>query len=129
MKLCYGFTLLELIAAAAMLAVLLTTSCKCSTCCRPINRPANVDARRCKLLRQLPSKSTIFRGSADDRSRKSSQNSATTRTILTWVKATLTVVEEPTPAASKRIMLELIWNGPDGQVVAPVHLTSWAFRD
>ena len=50
-------------------------------------------------------------------------------TYLPDAKLTVSLEEEASPIASKRIHIDLTWNGPDGQPVAPVRLTSWVFPE
>ena len=48
---------------------------------------------------------------------------------LPGAKLSVSLDEEPTPTASRRIHIDLTWNGADGQAVAPVRLTSWVFPE
>jgi hypothetical protein len=48
---------------------------------------------------------------------------------LPGAKLSVTVTEESEPVVAKRVQLELQWNGPRGQPVAPIRLTTWSFPD
>jgi hypothetical protein len=48
---------------------------------------------------------------------------------LPGAKLSISLDDEPMPALSKRIHIELTWIGQDGQPVAPVHLTTWTYPD
>ena len=48
---------------------------------------------------------------------------------LPGAKLSIKIDEESEPVVAKRLKLELQWNGPTGQAVAPVQLTVWSFPD
>jgi hypothetical protein len=48
---------------------------------------------------------------------------------LPGAKLSIKIDEEGEPVVAKRLKLELQWNGPTGQAVAPVQLTVWSFPD
>ena len=48
---------------------------------------------------------------------------------LPGAKLSVSIDEQAAPTPSRRLHVDLTWNGPDGQAVAPVRLTSWIFPD
>jgi prepilin-type N-terminal cleavage/methylation domain-containing protein len=126
----HGFTLLELTAATAMLALLLTTSAQML---RVLSAHGRATSQRAIALQAAQAISEEVSNLPWDQLTTEAADQAKVPAQLDprlpGSKLTLTVVEETTPAISKRITLELVWNGTNGQAVAPVRLTSWAFRD
>ena len=126
----HGFTLIELSAAAAMLALLLTTSVQML---RVLSAHERATSRRAIALQAAQAiteeVSNLQWNQLTTETANQAKVPAQLGPLLPGSKLTLNVVEETTPAISKRIMLELVWNGTNGQAVAPVRLTSWAFRD
>ena len=126
----YGFTLIELTAAAAMLALLLTTSAQMLRVLSAHERAT--DARAIALQAAQAITEEIGNLPWDQLTTETAKQLKVPAQLgprLPAAKLTVTVIDENTPAMSKRIMLELAWNGTNGQAVAPVRLTSWAFRD
>jgi prepilin-type N-terminal cleavage/methylation domain-containing protein len=126
----HGFTLIELTAAAAMLALLLTMSAQML---RLLSVHQRASEQRAIALQAAQAITEEIGNLPWDQLTTEAANHvkvpAQLDSHLPGSKLTLAVVEESEPIASKRINLELVWNGTNGQMVAPVRLTSWAYRD
>jgi prepilin-type N-terminal cleavage/methylation domain-containing protein len=126
----HGFTLIELTAAAAMLALLLTTSAQML---RVLSAHERATEQRAFALQAAQAISEEVGNLPWDQLTTETANQvkvpAQLDPRLPGSKLTITVAEESAPTTSKRIMLELVWNATNGHAVAPVRLTSWAFRD
>ncbi len=51
------------------------------------------------------------------------------KAFLPGAKLAVTVVDEREPIVTKRVSIALVWNAPNGQPVSPIRLTSWVFDD
>ena len=125
-----AFTLLEVIIAAAMLAVLLTASVQML---RALSIHQRASERRAVALEAVQA---VADQVANFPWEQLTAESAKKVTIpkqlagyLPGAKLSVSLDKEPTPTESRRIHIDLTWNGADGQAVAPVRLTSWAFPE
>lgn len=125
-----AFTLLEVIIAAGMLAVLLTTSVRML---RALSIYQRGSERRATALEAVQAVSDQIANTPWDQLTAESAKKATIPkqldNFLPGAKLSASLEDEPTPTASRRIHVELTWNGPDGQSSAPVRLTSWVFPE
>src|SRR4051812_21411578 len=124
-----AFTLLELTIAAAMLALLLTTSVQML---RALSVHQRASERRAVALEAVQAVADQVANIPWDHL---TAESATKVPIpkpldgyLPGAKLSVSLDEQAAPQ-SRRIHVELTWNGSDGQTVAPVRLTSWAFPE
>jgi len=122
--------MLELTVAAAMMAVLLATSVQML---RVISGQQRAAERRALALRAVQAVAEQLENAPWDQLTSESAKQASiphqVETYFPGAKLTATVVEEPIPLTSKRIMIEFTWTGPDGRAVAPARLTAWAYPD
>ena len=125
-----AFTLLEVIVAAAMLAVLLTTSVQML---RALSIHQRASERRAVALEAAEAVADQVANIPWDQLTAESAKKVTIPkqldSYLPGAKLSVSLDEEPTPIASRRIHVDLTWNGADGQAVAPVRLTSWVFPE
>ena len=125
-----AFTLLEIVAASAMLAVLLTS---CVQMLRAISIHQRASDRRLVAMEAVQAVADEAANIPWDQltadSAKKINVPKPLAGYLPGAKLSISLDNENTPAAAKRIHIELTWNGPDGQPVAPVQLTTWAFPD
>jgi len=125
-----AFTLLEIVAASAMLAVLLTS---CVQMLRAISIHQRASDRRLVAMEAVQAMAdeaaNIPWNQLTADSAKKINVPKPLAGYLPGAKLSISLDNENTPAAAKRIHIELTWNGPDGQPVAPVQLTTWAFPD
>mgnify|MGYP001428761443 CR=1 FL=1 len=125
-----GMTMIEIIAAAAILGVMLASAVQVirvlETQRRTADRRALALETTQSLLEQL--------GNTPWDQLTPSANAALTipeavSVYLPSAKAVATVVEQQDPVPSKRIAVELQWNAPSGLPVAPIRLTTWVFEN
>jgi hypothetical protein len=125
-----AFTLLEIVAASAMLAVLLTS---CVQMLRAISIHQRASDRRIVAMEAVQAVADEAANiSWDQLTADSAKKINVPKPLsghLPGAKLSISLEDENMPAASKRIHIELTWNGQDGQPVAPVQLTTWAFPD
>ena len=125
-----AFTLLEVIVAAAMLAVLLTTSVQML---RALSIHQRATERRAVGLEAAEAVADqVANIPWDQLTAESAKKVIIPKQLdsyLPGAKLSVSLDEEPTPTASRRIHVDLTWNGADGQAVAPVRLTSWVFPE
>jgi len=125
-----AFTLVEVIIAATMLVVLLTTSVQML---RALSNHERASERRIIALEVVQAVADqIANIPWNELTTESAKNVSVPKSLngyLPDAKLTVSLDEEASPAISKRIHIDLTWNGPDGQAVAPVRLTSWVFPE
>jgi hypothetical protein len=124
-----AFTLLELIIAAAMLTMLLTTSVQMLRTLSIHQRASDRRMVALEAVQAVADQATNIPW--DQLTADSAKKVPIPKSFDGYLPgAKLSVsLDEATPPASKRIHVELTWNGPDGQAVAPVRVTSWAFPE
>jgi hypothetical protein len=126
-RLC-AFTLLEVILAAAMLAMLLTASVQML---RALSVSQRASQRRTIAIEAVEAVSDqIANIPWLELSPKAAEKVTVPESLRGFLPgAMLSVsINDAAKPASKRIQVELTWNGPDG-VVAPVRTTSWVFPE
>jgi prepilin-type N-terminal cleavage/methylation domain-containing protein len=123
-----GFTLVEVIAATAMLAVLLVST---AHVLRVIGTQQIAADRRNLALQSLQN---IAEQVGNVPWEELTPEAAGKLTVPDSVKAYLPdailaakVTDVQEPVAGKRVSLELTWNAPNGQPAAPAILTVWTF--
>jgi type II secretory pathway pseudopilin PulG len=125
-----AFTLLEVIIAAAMLVMLLTTSVQML---RALSIHQRASERRAVALEAIQAVADQVANIPWDHLTPDSAKKVTIPkpldVYLPGAKLSVFLDEETTPTASRRILVDLVWNGPDGEPVAPVRLTSWVFPE
>jgi hypothetical protein len=125
-----AFTLLEVVIAAGMLAMLLTTSVQML---RALSLYQRGSERRAIALQAVQAVSDQIANTPWDQLTTESAKKATIPkqldSYLPAAKLSISLEDETTPTASRRIHVDLTWNGPDGQSLAPVRLTTWAFPE
>jgi type II secretory pathway pseudopilin PulG len=125
-----AFTLFEVIVAATMLVVLLTTSVQML---RAVSNYERASERRLVAMEAVQAVADqIGNIPWSQLTAESAKNVSIPKPLDTYLpdaKLTVSLEEEASPIASKRIHIDLTWNGPDGQPVAPVRLTSWVFPE
>ena len=125
-----AFTLLEVIVAAAMLAVLLTTSVQML---RALSIHQRASERRAVALEAAEAVADQVANIPWDQLTAESAKKVTIPKplddYLLGAKLSVSLDEEAAPTPSRRLHIDLTWNGPDGQAVAPVRLTSWVFPE
>jgi type II secretory pathway pseudopilin PulG len=125
-----AFTLLEVVIAAGMLAMLLTTSVQMLRALSVYQRGSE---RRAVALEAIQAVSDQVANIPWDQLSGESAKKVTIPkqldSYLPGAKLSVSLEDEATPTSSRRIHVDLTWNGPDGQSTAPVHLTSWVFPE
>jgi prepilin-type N-terminal cleavage/methylation domain-containing protein len=125
-----AFTLFEVIIAAAILAALLTASVQML---RALSIHQRATEHRAAALQAAQAVSDEVANIPWDQLTVESAKKVTIPKpldgYLPGAKLSVSLDEEAAPAPSKRLHVDLTWNGPDGQAVAPVRLTSWVFPD
>jgi hypothetical protein len=125
-----AFTLLEVVIAAGMLAMLLTTSVQMLRALSVYQRGSE---RRAVALQAVQAVSDQIANTPwDQLTAESAKKAAIPKQLdsyLPGAKLSVSLEDETTPTASRRIHVDLTWNGPDGQSSAPVRLTSWVFPE
>jgi prepilin-type N-terminal cleavage/methylation domain-containing protein len=125
-----GFTLMEVVIAASMLAMLLAASVQML---RAISLHQRATERRAVALEGVQA---VADQVANIPWKQLTAENAQKVTLpkpldefLPGAKLSVSLDEAKTPVESKRVHIDLTWNGPDGQPVAPIQLTSWAFPE
>jgi prepilin-type N-terminal cleavage/methylation domain-containing protein len=125
-----AFTLFEVIIAAAVLAALLTASVQML---RAVSIHQRATEHRAAALQAVQAISDEVANIPWNRltaeSAKEVRIPKPLDGYLPGAKISVSLDEEGAPAPAKRLHVDLTWNGPDGQAVAPVRLTSWIFPD
>ena len=125
-----AFTLLEVIIAATMLVVLLTTSVQML---RALSNHERASERRIVAFEAAQAVADqIANIPWSELTAESAKKVSIPKPLggyMPGAKLSVSLEEEAAPATSKRLHIDLTWNGPDGQAVAPVRLTSWVFPE
>src|SRR4051812_18349471 len=125
-----AFTLLEVVIAAGMLAMLLTTSVQML---RALSIYQRGSEHRAVALEAVQAVSDQIANTPWDQLTAESAKKVTIpkqlESYLPGAKLSVSLENEATPTASRRIYVDLSWKGPDGQLSAPVRLTSWVFPE
>ena len=125
-----AFTLVEVVIATAMLTVLLTS---CVQMLRAISLHQRASDRRVAAMEAAQAiADEVANTPWDHLTPESAKKAAVPKPLagyLPGAKLSISLDDEPMPSPSKRIHIELTWNGADGLPVAPVHLTTWAYPD
>jgi hypothetical protein len=125
-----AFTLLEVVIAASMLAMLLTTSVHMLRALTIYQRGSE---HRAVALEAVEAVSDQIANTPWDQLTKESAKKATIPkqldSYLPGAKLSVSLENEATPTSSRRIQIDLSWHGPDGQLCSPVRLTSWVFPE
>jgi prepilin-type N-terminal cleavage/methylation domain-containing protein len=125
-----AFTLFEVIIAAAILAALLTASVQML---RAVSIHQRATEHRAAALQAVQAISDeIANIPWDQLTAESAKKVVVPKPLEGYLpggKLSVSLDEETAPTSSKRLYVDLTWNGPDGQPVAPVRLTSWVFPD
>jgi prepilin-type N-terminal cleavage/methylation domain-containing protein len=125
-----GFTLLEVTVAAAMLAMLMGASLQMLRVVSVRQRAAD---RRTIALEAIQAVSDqVANIPWDNLSIESARRVTIPQPLQTYLPGailSLSLDDEAAPVPSRRMHVELTWNAPDGQPVAPANLTSWIFPD
>src|SRR5690242_6981587 len=122
-RLC-AFTLLEVIIAAALLAMLLIASVQML---RALSASQRASERRMVALEAVQAVSDqIANNPWDELSTKTAEKVSIPEPLNDFLHGVMlsASVDEATNPNSKRIRVEVTWNGPDG-AVAPVQMTTW----
>ena len=125
-----GLTLVEVVAAASVLAVLLTTSVQMLSALAERQRAAERRTLAIETVQALVEQ--LGNMAWDDLTPQAAEQLALpdqARPFLPGAKLEAAIVDEAEPVAAKRIVVKLTWNGPGGQPTGPVRLTAWTFRD
>jgi prepilin-type N-terminal cleavage/methylation domain-containing protein len=126
----HGFTLVELIAAAAMLAVLLATTLKMLHVLGDQQQAADRRALAEQAVEVVGEQiGNLPWDQLTTEAAKRIAIPAPLESHLPGAKLEVSVEAESAPVASKRIRIELTWKNLQGQPSAPVRLTCWAFPD
>lgn len=125
-----GMSLLEITLAAGLLGVLMTVSVQMLRVMGDRQRAAD---RRAAALQTVQALAEQLENMPWDQLTASAADKIaipdTISRYLPGAKLSVTVSEESEPVVAKRLTLELKWNGPRGQPVAPIRVTTWAFRN
>jgi type II secretory pathway pseudopilin PulG len=124
-----GMTLIEITAAAAMLAVLLASSVQVM---RALATQQLSAARRMMALQTVQSLTEELANAPWDELTPDAADKLTVPDVvnlyLPSAALSADVVEEQQPAA-KRLSVELRWQAPNGQPSAPLRLTTWVYPE
>lgn len=125
-----GITIVEVTAAAAMLAVLLATSAQVM---RSLATRQEAAARRAMALQTVEAVLEEFSNRPWDELTAASAGQVTlpevAKTHLPGASVVATVADVTDPVAAKRLAIELQWNSLHGQPARPVRLTTWVYSD
>jgi hypothetical protein len=122
--------LIEVVIAAGMLAILLATSVQML---RALSLHQRASDRREIALEAVQAVTDQIANIPWDQLTADSAKKVTIPKpldgYLPGAKLSVSLDNVATPTASRRIHVDLTWNGPDGQPVAPVRLTNWVFPE
>lgn len=125
-----GMTLIEITAAAAMLAVLLASSVQVM---RALATQQLAAARRVMALQTVQALTEELANVPWDKLTPDAANQLTVPDVvnlyLPAAALSATVAEEQEPVAAKRLSVELRWHAPNGQSTAPLRLTTWVYPE
>jgi hypothetical protein len=123
-------SMLEITLAAGLLAVLMTVSVQMLRVMGDRQRDAE---RRTAALQTVQAVAEQLQNMPWDELTSSAGDSIeipdSIARHLPGAELDITVSEESEPVAARRVTVEIQWNGPRGQPVAPIRLTAWAFPD
>ncbi len=123
-----GLTIIEVAAAAAMLAVLLASSVQVM---RALANQQIAAARRVMALQTVQSLTEELANTPWDQLTPESAGKLTipdaAKRYLPGVALSANVAADDEPVESKRLSVELRWRTPSGQQSAPLHLTTWVY--
>jgi prepilin-type N-terminal cleavage/methylation domain-containing protein len=125
-----GFTLLEVVLAAAILAMLLTTSVQMLRALSIHQR--GTERREVALEAVQAVADQVANVPWNQLTAESVKKVMIPKPLEGWLPGanlSISLAEEAAPTTSRRIHVEINWNGRDGQAVAPVRLTSWVFPE
>jgi hypothetical protein len=125
-----AMSLLEITLAAGLLGVLMTVSVQMLRVMGDRQRAADRRAAALQTVQALAEQ--LENMPWDELSAGAADELAIPDTIsryLPGAKLSVTVSEESEPVVARRLTLELKWNGPHSEPVAPVRVTTWAFPD
>ena len=125
-----GFTIMEMVVAAGILALLLTTTVHMLRVLTDHQRASDRRATAIEAVQAVAEQ--VGNLPWDQLTTESAQQITIPQQLearLPGTIVTIEVDEEASPVADKRIMVELTWIGQDKETVAPIRLTTWAFRD
>jgi prepilin-type N-terminal cleavage/methylation domain-containing protein len=125
-----AFSLLEVIVAAAILAVILTVAARMLNA---LGNQQQASQRRALALQTVQALAEQLGNLPWDELTPEAANRtnvpAVSQTHLPGAKLSIAVHEEQEPLSAKRVTVALTWNGPNGQPSGPVRLTTWVFHD
>src|SRR3954468_9345997 len=110
-----AFTLLEVVIAAGMLAMLLTTSVQMLRALSVYQRGSDRRAVALEAVQAVSDQiANIPWDQLTDESAKKVTIPKQLEVYLRGAKLSVSIEDEPTPTASRRIHVDLTWNGQDG---------------
>jgi type II secretory pathway pseudopilin PulG len=125
-----GITLVEIVAAVSVLAVLLATSVQMLSALSQRGRAAERRTLANETAQAMVEQLASMRW--DDLTPQAAERLAVpdqVQPFLPGAKLEAVVVDEQEPVAAKRIFVKLTWTSPGGQPAGPVQLTAWSFPD
>jgi prepilin-type N-terminal cleavage/methylation domain-containing protein len=125
-----GFTLIEIVVAASLLAAILATSVQMLRVLSDHQRTVAHSGVALVALQTLAER--ICNLPWNELTQETAQTVAIPEPIarrLPGAKFNVHVVDETTPVVSKRIAIELSWLNLNGERGVPARLTAWAFPD
>ena len=125
-----GITLIEVVAAASVMAVLMITTVQMLSALAERQRAAERRTLAIETVQALVEQ--LGNTAWDNLTPQAAERLALpdqARPFLPGAKLEAAVVDEAEPVVAKRIFVKLTWNGPGGQPTGPVRLTAWSFRD
>ena len=125
-----GLSLLEVTVAAAMLAVLLTTSGRLVRVL--INHQRAVERQAVALQAAQAVLEQATNTAWDELTAESARQMeipAAIAPVLPGAKLVVAVAEDEDPIVAKRVSVELSWNGAAGKSAGPVRLTAWVYPE
>ena len=125
-----GLTIIEVTAAAAMLAVLLACSVQVM---RALANQQRAAARRVMALQTVQAVTEELANVPWDQLTPDTASKLTipeaAKLHLLGAALSATVADDDEPIESKRLSVELRWQTPSGQPSAPLRLTTWVYPD
>ncbi len=125
-----GMTIIEVVVAASVLAVLLASSVQVLSTLSKHQRAAERRVLAIETTQAMIEQLSNRRW--DDLTPQLADELTVpqrVRPFLPGAKIKATVVDEQEPVEAKRITVQLTWNSLGGQPAGPVRLTAWAFPD
>jgi hypothetical protein len=125
-----AISLLEVVVAAAMLAVLMTIAAQML---QAVGQQQRATQRRALALQTVHALAEQFSNMPWDQLTAEAADEVNVPIVaqahLPGAKLSVTIQEEQQPIAAKRVMVALAWNGPSGRFTGPVRLTTWVFQN